>query len=107
MKHCKKFTLMALLWLALLPAYAAMAPTAQFTAEPERAHLRINISQRQQIEQQLIELGVDPTEASERVRQMTDQQISSLQGKIAELPAGAAVSTTELLLIVLIVILLL
>jgi len=38
---------------------------------------------------------------------MTDQQIASLQGKITELPAGAAVSTVELLLIILIVILLL
>jgi hypothetical protein len=107
MQHCKKFTLMALLWLALSPAYAAMVPTAQFTAEPERANLSINIAQRQQVKLQLVELGVDPAEATERVRQMTDQQISSLQGKIAELPAGAAVGTIELLLIVLIVLLLL
>jgi len=107
MKHYKKFILMALLWLAMLPAYAAMVPTVQFTAEPERAHLRINIAQRQQIEQQLIELGVEPAEASVRVAQMTDQQISSLQGEIANLPAGAAVSNIELLLIILIVILLL
>jgi hypothetical protein len=107
MKYCKQLTLMALLWLALLPAYAAMEPTTQFTAEPERAHLRINIAQRQRIEQQLIELGVEPDEANERVRQMTDQQISSLQGEIANLPAGGAVSTIELLLIILILILLL
>lgn len=107
MKHCKKFTLMTLLWLGLSPAYAAMVPTAQFTAEPERARLIINIAERQQVEQQLIELGVDPQEAIERVSQMTDQQIASLQGKIAELPAGAAVGTIELLLIILIVILLL
>lgn len=107
MKHCKKFILMAMLWLALLPAYAAMEPTAQFSAEPERAHLRIYIAQRQQVEQQLIELGVDPAEASVRVAQMTDQQISSLKGEIANLPAGGAVGTIELLLIILIVILLL
>ena len=107
MKHCKKFTLMALLCLALSPAYAAMVPTAQFSTEPERAQLSINIAQRQQIEQQLIELGVAPAEANARVSQMTDQQIASLQGKITELPAGAAVSTVELLLIILIVILLL
>jgi len=107
MKHYKKFILMALLWLAMLPAYAAMVPTVQFTAEPERAYLSINIAQRQQVELELIKLGVDPAEAIERVSQMTDQQISSLQGKIVELPAGAAVSNIELLLIVLIVILLL
>jgi hypothetical protein len=96
-----------LIWLALSPAYAAMVPTAQFSAEPERAQLKINIAQRQQVELELIEPGVGPAEAVERFSQMTDQQISSLQGKIAELPAGAAVSTIELLLIVLIVILLL
>jgi TolA-binding protein len=107
MKHCKKFTLMGLLWLALSPAYAAMVQTAQFPTDPEPAQLRNNFAQRQQVELQLIELGVDPDEAIERVSQMTDQQISSLQGQIADLPAGAAVSNIELLLIVLIVILLL
>ena len=107
MKHGKKFGLMALLCLVLSPAYAAMVPTVQFTAEPERAQLRIDMLQRQQVELELIELGVDPVEASERVSQMTDQQISSLQGKITELPAGAAVGTVELLLIVIILILLL
>jgi TolA-binding protein len=107
MQRLKKLVLMPLLWIALSPAYAAMVPTDQFTAEPERAQLSINIAQRQQIEQQLIELGVEPAEANERVRQMTDQQIASLQGKIAELPAGAGVSNIELLLIILIIILLL
>ena len=107
MKHCKKITLIALLWLALSPAYAAMVPTTQFTAEPERARLIINTAQRQQVEQQLIELGVGQEEAIERVSQMTDQQIASLQGKITELPAGAAVGTIELLLIVIIILLLL
>jgi hypothetical protein len=38
---------------------------------------------------------------------MTDQQISSLQGQLAELPAGAGVSTTNLLLIIIVLILLL
>jgi hypothetical protein len=84
-----------------------MVPTTQFSTAPEPAQLRNNFAQRQQVELQLIELGVDPDEAIERVSQMTDQQISSLQGQIADLPAGAAVSNIELLLIVLIVILLL
>ena len=107
MKHCKKIILMALLWLAMSPAYAAMVPTVQFIAEPERAHLSINIAQRQQVELELIELGVDPAEAIERVSQMTDQQISSLQGELATLPAGAAVGTTDLFFRIIRVILLL
>ena len=106
MQRFKKIILMPLIWLALSPAYPAMVPTDQFTAEPERAQVSINIAQRQQIKQQLIELGVEPVEADARVRQMTDQQISSLKGEIANLPAGGAVGTIELLLIILIVILL-
>ena len=107
MQHFKKFILMTLLWLALSPAYATMIATPQFIAEPERAQLAGITAQRQQVEQQLIELGVDPAEAIERVRHMTDHQVTSLQGQMAALPAGAAVGTTELLLIILIVILLL
>ncbi len=107
MQHLKKFTLTTLLWLALSPAYAAMISTPQFTAEPERAQLNSTGVQRQQVKQQLIALGVDPTTATERVRHMTDQQISSLQGELATLPAGAGIGTTELLLIIILVILLL
>ena len=105
MKYLKKLTFMALLWLTLIPAYAAMVPTPQLTAEPERARLMENIAQRQHVEQQLIELGVDPADATRRVNQMTDLQIASLQGEITELPAGGAISTTNLLLIILLVIL--
>jgi hypothetical protein len=107
MQYLKKLTLTTLLSLALSPAYAAMISTPQFTAEPERAQLNSVSVQRQQVKQQLIEHGVDPVAATERVRHMTDQQISSLQGELATLPAGAAVGTTELLLIIILVILLL
>jgi hypothetical protein len=107
MPYLKKFTLTILLWLALSPAYAAMISTPQFAAEPERAQLNSISVLRQQVKQQLIELGVDPAAATERVRHMSDQQISSLQGELATLPAGAAVGTTELLLIIILVILLL
>lgn len=107
MKSFKKPFLTILLWLSMSPAYAAMVPTVQFTAEPERALLVSDMDRRQQVEQQLIALGVTPADAQERVRQMSSQQISSLPKHIADLPAGAAVSTTELLLIVILVILLL
>lgn len=107
MKYPVKIILMAVLWLSTSTAFAAMVSTPHLIAEPERAQLVRNIAERQHVEQQLIELGLDPIEASERVKQMTDQQISSLQGQIAELPAGAGVSTTNLLLIVIVLILLL
>ena len=107
MKCPVKIILMAVMWLSTSTAFAAMVLTPHLIGEPERAQLVRNIAERQHVEQQLIELGVDPVEASERVKQMTDQQISSLQGQIAELPAGAGVSTTNLLLIVIVLILLL
>ena len=107
MKYPVKFILMAVLWISTSTAFAAMVATPQLIAEPERAQLVRNLAERQHVEQQLIELGVDPIEASERVKQMTDQQISSLQGQLTELPAGAGISTTNLLLIVIVLILLL
>ncbi|MBT8433339.1 MAG: PA2779 family protein [Gammaproteobacteria bacterium] len=107
MKYPVKIILMAVMWLATSTAFAAVVSTPQLIAEPERAQLVRNIAERQHVEQQLIGLGIDPIEAGERVRQMTDQQIASLQGQIAELPAGAGVSTTNLLLIIIVLILLL
>ena len=107
MKYPGKFILMAVLWLSTSTAFAAMVATPHLIAEPERAQLVRNLAERQHVEQQLIELGIDPIDASDRVKQMTDQQISSLQGQLAELPAGAGVSTTNLLLIIIVLILLL
>lgn len=106
MNYFKRFTFMALLWLSTSGAFAAMVPTDQLSAEPERAQLARYLDQREHVKQQLIELGVDPIEATKRVNQMSDQQISTMQGKISELPAGAGVSTTNLLLIIIVLILL-
>lgn len=105
MNYTGKLVLVAVLWLSAPVAFAAMVATPQFSAEPERARLVANIAKRDHVEQQLIKLGVNPADAIERVNQMTDQQISGLQGQISEIPAGAGVSTTNLLLIIILVIL--
>jgi hypothetical protein len=52
-------------------------------------------------------MGIDPLTAKARVSQMTDEEVAQLNGRIAELPAGAGVSTTHLLLIIIIIILIL
>ena len=104
MTYIKKFTLVIGLWLSVSGAYAGMVPTVHFNEQAEPARLAQNVDQREDIRQQLIELGVDPVEAQQRVDHMTDQQIVALQGKVAELPAGG-VSTTNLLLIIILVIL--
>lgn len=105
MMYIRKFCIVALLWFSVSTAYAAMVPTAQLAAEAEPAQVAENLDNRNHVKQQLIELGVDPVDATERVNQMTDQQIAALQGEIAKLPAGAGVSTTNLLLIIILLIL--
>jgi len=107
MTYIRKFSLMAFLWFSVSSSFAAMVPTADLRAEPEPAQVADNLDRRIHVEQQLIELGVDPVDATKRVNQMTDQQISTLQGEIAKLPTGAGMSTTNLLLIIIILILLL
>ncbi len=107
MKYCQRFCAAALLSLVLSPAWASLTPTIQFSAEPERAPLQANREARQRVTEQLIELGVEPAMAAERVQQMTGSEIANLQNGIASLPAGAGIDTTNLLLIIIILILLL
>jgi TolA-binding protein len=107
MTYIKKFSLIALLWFSVSSSFAAMVPTADLRAEAEPAQLASSLDRRNDVKAQLIELGVDPVDATKRVNQMTDRQISSLQGEIAKLPTGAGISTTNLLLIIIVLILLL
>ena len=107
MIYIRKLSLMALLWLSVSTSFAAMVTTGQIATEAEPAEMAGNIDHRNQVRQQLIELGVDPVDATIRVDQMTDQQILTLREEISKLPAGAGISTTNLLLIIIILILLL
>lgn len=107
MKIIRNFVLMALIWLAMSPAWAAMVATPRFSAEPERALILTSNTPRQLVVRQLVEHGVDRAEALQRVEQMNDREIVSLRGSIDQLPAGAGVSTTNLLLIVIILLLVL
>lgn len=43
------------------------------------------------VQQQLVELGVDPVNASERVAAMTTEELQTLHTQIEELPAGAGI----------------
>ncbi len=106
MNYLKKLGLVTALWLMMLPAHAAMVGTAELlTTTPDPTQL-INALQNQRVQQQLIELGVDPVAAIDRVNQMTEVEIARMQGKIDQLPAGAGLSTVELLLIILLIVLL-
>jgi len=104
MNHLKKLGLVAVLWLIMLPAYAAMVTTPELLVTPDQTQL-INSLQSQNVQQQLIKLGVDPVAALSRVNQMNGAEIAALQGKINQLPVGAGLSTVDLLLIIIIIIL--
>lgn len=106
MKYLKKLGLSIAFLLATIPAHSAMVATPELLLTPGQTQL-IDALQNKQVQKQLIEMGVDATAASDRVKQMTQSEIASLQGKIDKLPAGAGVSTTNLLLIIIILILLL
>ena len=107
MKHIKKFLVVSMLCLLTLPAHAAMVSSAELVgAAPVSQPVDFN-AQQQHVLQQLIEHGVDPAIAGQRVLSLDPQQLAELQGEIEDLPAGAGVSTTDLLLIIILLVLLL
>ena len=83
-------------------SHAGMVTTPSLLAQDfnpnELAHSR------QQIIEQLVELGVEKEMAITRVAGMTDQQISELTQKIEELPAGADTGGVLLALFIIFVI---
>lgn len=49
-----------------------------------------NLLSREDVRDKLIELGVNPDDAGKRIAALTDQEISQLQLKINDLPAGSS-----------------
>lgn len=67
---------------------------------------RINsVLSRDNVEQQLRKLGVDPADAKQRIAALSDAELASLEQRMDELPAGAG--ALEVLGIVLLVLLVL
>jgi hypothetical protein len=86
------------------PAQAEMIGTGEVLQSTERAKI-VQTLQRKDVQKQLIDMGVNPVSALARVNHMTDAEIAQINGRLAELPAGAGVSTVDLLLIIIILIL--
>ncbi|QKT04606.1 PA2779 family protein [Ectothiorhodospiraceae bacterium 2226] len=72
-------------------------------AAGERARLEALLD-REEVQEKLVEYGVAPAEAAERVAALTDEEVLEIAQNIDELPAGGSVT---LLLLVIILILLL
>lgn len=71
---------------------AAMIATEDAVNTEHRAEYISEINgwlTREQVQDQLIDLGVDPDSATVRVASMTDQEFRTLHEKIENLPAGA------------------
>jgi hypothetical protein len=62
----------------------------------------LNFLTRSDVANKLHSLGIDPSNAKERVAAMSDQEVQSLAGRINSLPAGADISWGGVLLVILI-----
>ncbi len=70
------------------PATAGMVGT--LSLQPEYQLQSDLLTLRQNIQNQLVELGVEPQQAKIRVVNMSDTQINEISQRIKEIPAGAS-----------------
>jgi len=99
-------SILGLLLIHMATAQAEVVGTAEVLSDSKRTQL-VNMLERKDVQQQLIEHGVDPIASLARVNEMTDEELVQLNGHIDELIVGAGVSTVELLLIIILLILIL
>lgn len=82
---------LSITWLgiAIPTAQAAMVPTSQVIEESSdnRAEI-LAFLDREQVQQELLDRGVDPLEAKARVANLSDDEAQLLAGHIDDLPAG-------------------
>lgn len=98
-------SVLGILFLSIASAQAAMVSTSEILLQSERTQL-VNMLEREDVQQQLVELGVDPESSLKRVEHMTAEELALLNGRISELPAGAGIGTTDLLIIIILILLL-
>ena len=76
------------------PAYSGLVTTEQLIQEQfESLDKRslASILDREEVRQQLVEHGVDPDYAKQRIAALSDEQINEIKANIGELPAGSSV----------------
>lgn len=91
----------------LSPAYAGMVGTATILEQAQRSVERaelLEMLERESVQAQLEGMGVDAAAAKQRVAAMTDAEISELNARLAEMPAGGdAVGIIVLFLVIFII----
>ena len=83
--------LMAMTTLPMGTAQAKMVTTDQVIEQSAASHDRDQVRDfllREDVQQQLTQLGVDPAEAAERVAGLSDEEVRQIVGQLDELPAG-------------------
>ena len=90
-----------------LVAQAELIGTLQAVEASTRAQDLATVSSalaREQVRAQFVALGVDPAQVETRVAALTDSELRTLAGKIAEAPAGAdALAVIGIVFIVLLI----
>ena len=85
----------SMLWAGMCaPASAAMISNQQVAAIETRsvriAHIESELA-REDVRSAMIELGVDPAQASNRVAALSDEELLQLETQLDSLPAGGSV----------------
>lgn len=85
------FLSFSLVFLSVSPAQAAMVSNSQLVQSEQQQDGRATLLQalaRADVQAQLADLGVDSADITNRINQMTPGELSQLNQKMAELPAG-------------------
>jgi hypothetical protein len=91
-----------MIWTPYQIATAGMIGTDQVvtsTTQADRTTV-LNYLTRGDVQNQLQSMGIDAASAKDRVAAMTDQEVSSLAGRINSMPAGAMSDAAAILLII-------
>ena len=77
-----------------LSANASVISTSELLSaqqsQQQRAYV-LEMLDRQEVQEQLVELGVQPDDAKERVAGMTDDEVQTMAQNLDELPAGSGI----------------
>ena len=94
-----------MIWMPYQIATAGMIGSDQVTATSPQADRTtvLNFLSRSDVANKLHTLGIDPSNAKDRVGAMSDQEVQSLAGRINAMPAGAMNDTWEAVFIIAII----
>ncbi len=98
---------LAMLNMYSLPAYSGVVTTEQLMLQQLESMDRealVSLLDRSEVQQQLVDRGVDPEYAKQRIAALSDAQIEQIKSEIDELPAGSgAVGILIAVLLVLVI----